>query len=371
MQRKDCDMMKASNQFKVGLLIAIIAGVSQSALAESVELWRDAAITDDQIYLRDVCTLSQFDEAVLDRFYSIAIAKAPEIGESAAVSMAEIRRVLSDNGLNPALTTFKGATDCQVKRLARTFESEPNQGTAQVADASGNNGTQHGGRTLREVIEADLGSDAESLGGWVEVVYGKSVGSMLEMREGEFEFEIHRTNDKQLGLVSMDVIVYAQGKEVQRVGVVADVTFVKPTVVAARPINLNATVSKRDVSIVNKSYKRFESAGFASADAVVGQRAKRFIRVGEIVRDRNLEPVPLVKRGQIVQVHSKAGGVVIESVGRVMKAGAYGDVIELQTADRAKRKFTAMVTGPGLVSVGPIHADGLGADTHLALGGEQ
>ncbi len=361
-------MMKASNQFKVGLLIAIIAGISQSARAESVELWRDATITDDQIYLRDVCTLSQFDNATPDQFYSLAIGKAPKVGEAAVVSMADVRRVLQENGLNPAVTTFKGATDCAVKRIARTFEPPAGQVADPIAGASTR---RYGGRTLREVIEADLGSDAESLGGWVEVVYGKSIGSMLDMREGKYEFEIHRTNDKQLGLVSMDVVVFSNGQAVQRVGVVANVTFIKPTVVAARPINLNATVSKRDVSIVNKSYKRFESAGLASTDSVIGQRAKRFIRVGEIIRDRNLEPVPLVKRGQIVQVHSKAGGVVIESVGRVMKAGAYGDVIELQTADRAKRKFTAMVTGPGLVSVGPIHAGGLGADTHLALGGEQ
>ncbi|GJM24651.1 MAG: hypothetical protein DHS20C16_10660 [Phycisphaerae bacterium] len=361
-------MMKVSTQFTFVLIFASIAGVGQSVQAETVELWRDATVTDEQVYLRDICTLSKFEHVAVDQFYSLAVAKVSEVGESAVVSMADVRRVLKDNGLNPAVTMFKGATDCQVKRVAKTFETQPDQASPTTADV---NSTRPSGRTLREFIEADLGKDAQRLGGWVQVVYGKSIGSMLEMREGSYEFEIRRTNDKQLGLISLDVIVYANGEEVQRAGVVADVTFVKPTVVAARPINLNAAITKRDVSIVNRNYKRFEQAGLASMSAVIGQRAKRFIRVGEIIQERNLEPVPLVKRGQIVQVHSRSGGVVIESVGRVMKPGVYGDVIELQTADRARRKFTAMVTGPGLVSVGPINANGLGAATHLALGVEQ
>jgi flagella basal body P-ring formation protein FlgA len=368
MQRKDCDMRKVSNQIKTGLLFAIAACVCPSARAETVELWRDATITDEHVSLRDICTLSQFEHVAVDQFYALAVAKAPEIGESAVISMADVRRILIENGLNPALTMFKGATQCEVKRVARTLPDEMGQSAPnhEFAEAS-----MPGGRTLRQVIEADLGNDAQQLGGWVQVVYGKSIGSMLDMREGPYEFEIRRTNDRQLGLISLEIIVLANGEEVQRAGVVADVTFVKPTVVAARPINLNAAISKRDVSIVNKNYKRFEQAGLASVDAVIGQRAKRFIRVGEIVQERHLEPVPLVKRGQIVQVHSRSGGVMIESVGRVMKPGAYGDVIELQTADRTRRKFTAMVTGPGLVSVGPMSANGLGSATHLALGGEQ
>ncbi len=357
--------MNASKHISTVLTFATIAIVSQSARAESVELWRDATVTGEQVYLRDICTLSQFEQVVVDQFYALTVAKAPEIGASAVVSMADIRRVLNENGLNPALTMFKGATQCEVKRITRTLPAEIAQ-----SDSYSQTSQPRGG-TLREFVEAELGKDARRLGGWVQVVFGKSIGSMLDMREGEYEFDIRRTNDKQLGLISLDVIVYKNGEEVQQVGVVADVTFVKPTVVAARPINLNAPITKRDVSIVNKNYKRFEQAGLDSVNAVIGQRAKRFIRVGEIIQERNLEPVPLVKRGQIVQVHSRSGGVVIESVGRVIKSGAYGDVVELQTADRTKRKFTAMVTGPGSVSVGAMDASVLGAATHLALGGDQ
>ncbi len=357
--------MKVSKHITSLLVFATIASFGQPARAESVELWRDATVTEAQVYLRDICTLNQFGPSAVESFYSLVVAKAPEVGESALIAMADVRLVLIKNGLNPALTMFKGAMQCEVKRIARTVPD------GIMADARGTTESVHQprGSTLREFIESDLGKDARRLGGWVKVVFGKAIGSMLELREGEYEFEVRRTNDKQLGLISLDVIVYKNGEIVQRVGVVADVTFVKPTVIASRPINLNAPITKRDVSVVNKNYKRFEQAGIDSINAVVGQRAKRFIRVGEIIQERNLEPVPLVRRGQMVQVHSRSGGVVIESVGRVVKAGAYGDVVELQTADRARRKFTATVTGPGLVSVGPMNANEPGGSTHFALGG--
>jgi flagella basal body P-ring formation protein FlgA len=66
---------------------------------------------------------------------------------------------------------------------------------------------------------------------------------------------------------------------------------------------------------------------------------------------RDLEPVPLVKRGQIVDVHSKVGGVAIVTAAKALSEGAYGDVVELRTGDRGRERFSATVTGPGHVTV--------------------
>ncbi|NOX57390.1 MAG: flagellar basal body P-ring formation protein FlgA, partial [Planctomycetes bacterium] len=331
-------------------------------------LWREATVVDADVRIGDVCTLDGFEPGATERFREVRVLASPAVGESAGVSMQAIQKALAASGMNAATTVFKGATSCAVNRIAKKRNTE--------SDRKGRGGKNHRqteprGRTLRDVIKDDLNEDAAYLGGWVKVVYGRAFASMLELREGEYEFEIQRTNAKRLGLISFDVYVHADGEQVQHASVVANVTFVKPTVVAARPINLSATIGPRDVKIVNMTYARFEQKGLDSLRAVVGQRAKRFIAAGQVVHDRNLEPIPLVKRGQIVEVRSRVGGVVIESVGRVMKAGAFGDVVELQTADRAKVKFTAIVSGPGLVSVGRLGGPTPDAATRLALGGEE
>ena len=80
-----------------------------------------------------------------------------------------------------------------------------------------------------------------------------------------------------------------------------------------------------------------------------------------MLMNRDMESVPLVKRGQVVEVHSGSGGVVVVTAAKSLSDGAYGDVIELRTNDRGPKKFNAMVIGAGRATVlnGQMGIDGL------------
>ena len=107
--------------------------------------------------------------------------------------------------------------------------------------------------------------------------------------------------------------------------------------------------------------------GYGDVDAVVGQRAKRFISRGQVVEGGDLEPVPLVKRGQLVEVHSRVGGVVVVSAAKALEAGAYGDVVALRTSERGPSQFSAVVTGAGRVRLNGSEP----MEAQLAMGGER
>jgi len=164
---------------------------------------------------------------------------------------------------------------------------------------------------------------------------------------------VTRRSARSLGLVSLDVAVRRAGQTVQVVPMAVTVSLTRPVVVARRAINAQAPIRAEDLHVVEMTFTQVGQAGLAEAQRAIGQRAKRFIAAGETLHLRMLEPVPLVHRGQIVEVHTLAGGVRLVTAAKAMQSGAFGDLIELRSHDGAKRRLTAVVTGPRRAEVRP------------------
>ena len=93
-----------------------------------------------------------------------------------------------------------------------------------------------------------------------------------------------------------------------------------------------------------------ESIGVTDLASVVGQQARRFVDRGEMLTARDVKPVPLVKRGQLVTVYHRQGGVLIRTVGKALAGGSYGDLIPVKN-EGSRRWFDATITGPQTVEV--------------------
>jgi flagella basal body P-ring formation protein FlgA len=86
------------------------------------------------------------------------------------------------------------------------------------------------------------------------------------------------------------------------------------------------------------------------AEALIDQQAKRMIPPGTLITADMLEPLPLVKRGQLVTVLYNRGGLEIKLVGKVMQNGYRNDVVQVRN-ERSKEVFRAKVIGAGQVLV--------------------
>lgn len=354
MTRKDCDRTKGiANRTTVqrAAIVALLAWASP-ALAGSVSLWREAVVTDDDVRIADVCRLEGLDAATAGSIGDLVVRESPQVGGSIIVTVDEVRRALADGGANLATIVLKGAAHCDVTRPKRVESRLPADGAdASSRGAARSSRQEKPTRTLRDAIEAFLQDDLGVQGATVHVQFGRTTGGLLELSEPEYTFDIKRSTGRKLGLVGLNVTVVSGSEPVQEVPVLVEVSFTKPTVVAARAINVGATISPLDVRVVDMTFDQRDRVGAGDPDAIVGQRAKRFIPAGQIVSARDIEPVPLVKRGQVVSVHSQVGGVSIVTAAKALSSGTYGDAVELRTGERGARQFTGTVTGPGRVRI--------------------
>ena len=83
---------------------------------------------------------------------------------------------------------------------------------------------------------------------------------------------------------------------------------------------------------------------------VVGLRAKRSLRKHQIFRASQVEGVPLVERGDRVQIVLQAGALRISAAGKAQEAGALGDWIRVLNMD-SKRELSGRVDRDGRVHV--------------------
>ena len=138
----------------------------------------------------------------------------------------------------------------------------------------------------------------------------------------------------------------------QTVPVVAQVSLVRPALVARRSINQGAVIRPQEVELVPLTFSRTDKLGIDDTAQVIGQQAKRFISAGSLIDCSMIESVPLVTRGQLVTLTSVAGAVRVVTTAKALEDGLLGETIAVRAADDKRVEFDAVVVGPGAVDIG-------------------
>lgn len=336
--------------------------------------------------LADVAALSGFDAATMDRLSTLVIAPVPLSGGLRRIDVEQVRLALDAARLNLAEITIMGAARCDVRATApppppaEISETTTNQdaaargpaprfpgegvhpartalGSRHAADASHNASAptrDHAPSpdTLEFALRNHIAAWTTDLGGRVDVRFGAAHRPALALRSPDCRFVI-RPRDAavdHVGMVWFDVEVQRDDKPVQIVPILAEITLLRPVVVAARVINYGQEITPRDIRMEERPFRKLDDLGVTEASAAIGAESRRALRPGDMLRPRDLQSKPLVRRNELVTVWSRAGGVVVHSTARAMRQGWLGDVIELR-AEGAESRFMGQVSGPGTVTV--------------------
>jgi flagella basal body P-ring formation protein FlgA len=89
------------------------------------------------------------------------------------------------------------------------------------------------------------------------------------------------------------------------------------------------------------------SVGFQCENA----RAAKTLVPGRVITESDLEPIPLVKQGQQVNLEFKDGAVRVVMVGRALHDGAIGDIIPVSVRLGRERRLQGRVQSNGLVQL--------------------
>ncbi len=329
-------------------VIAAAACMMQAAVAVTalpvVEVYPQAVVRTEKVVLADLAGFEGFDEQAAEALGQVEVCSAPKPGEAESVDVEQVRKVLSGARVNLASLCISGSASCKVYRPGAMSD---------VQQAKADKGQdKHEANTVETAVRKALADRLVKFDGQAEVRFAAASKGVLGLGGKDVTFHVRSRNGVLLGLVTVDVDIVETGKVARTVPVMAEVLLSKGVVVARGPINRGAMVRPEDVSLEERRFTRIEDIGLTTSSVVVGREAKRFIPQGEMVTSRDIQAMPLVRRGDYVTVWFRRGGLSIRGSAKALKEGSQGERIEVK-AEPKGQVYAVVVTGPKTVEADP------------------
>ncbi|MFH1278952.1 MAG: flagellar basal body P-ring formation chaperone FlgA [Candidatus Eisenbacteria bacterium] len=152
------------------------------------------------------------------------------------------------------------------------------------------------------------------------------------------------------GPVVLSVEFLDGDRVLERRVVSARVRVWRDVVVTDRRLDRHETVDSGDLRLERREIRTVADDVFGAATALEGMRTRRMLGDGVIVKRDDVEPVPLVRRGERVMLTVSYGGITVSAVAKALDDGVSGDVIRVKN-ERSGRRLYGVVVAEGLVRV--------------------
>jgi len=321
------------------IVVVALALIASSSHAAVIRLHTEHRATKSIVRLGDVADVESADAEEAARLESLELLPAPAAGRTQEVTLRDIQDALARHNLNPVSHLFSGAGRVAVSgpAAART------QTAAFLTTSQTRRAEDRVGQAIGEYLQARVApghwdvelelneAQADAVSSHHEAV---SVSGARELPEGRVRFDV--VLQSMTGPVGFFVD--------------ADVSQAPAVVVATRPIPRGAKVRATDVELQHAAPPRGEKVMFSTVEAVIGMEVTRAIRAGQVLDDRSVQPVVLVRRRDVLTVYSRAGGIEVRTTARAVDDGSLGELIAVESLTNRK-SFFARVSGPQTVEV--------------------
>ncbi|MCA9242524.1 MAG: flagellar basal body P-ring formation protein FlgA [Phycisphaerales bacterium] len=382
-------MIRTKHNISIRLIVATLmasvsTGVAQVTPEEApvmrpafsqLRMYAEVAVAPGQVTFGDVLSFDDADPQLIEAIRDLPVTRSASTCPGALMlSHDEVRAQLRSVGVNMALITLTGARVCRVTAVAQPAAS---------GDASANNTLQtapvllasappaddraivtgqtttttarvHTGgvSTLQDAIHAYVARELAPYGE-PEIGYGVGSEALLSLMAPPFSFSVRSAAGSPLGTRTFRVTISRDGRDQREVAVVAHVRLIRPVVVAERPLNLGQVIAPLDVRVEKRPFDTLENVELAEPGAVIGQQASRFMRIGEVVTEKDIKRAALVQRSQRVKLIQTQGGVHIEFIGSALESGGFGETIRVRVGEsrRDRQEALGRVVGPGRVEL--------------------
>jgi flagella basal body P-ring formation protein FlgA len=121
-----------------------------------------------------------------------------------------------------------------------------------------------------------------------------------------------------------------------------------PAVVAIRSVGRGEVVTAADVELRLVDARSKSAGQRVAADSVeklIGMETRQAIKAGDIVYSDQVQARVLVKRGDVITITSRSGGIRVRTSGRAMHDAAQGELVQVESLG-SREKYDARVIGP-------------------------
>jgi flagellar basal body P-ring formation protein FlgA len=313
------------------LLLTLLAAVAlcRPSLAASIGIPSHAIVDKATISLVDLHAAIKASPEETNRLDTVVVALAPAPGQNAVLTRTEIVSRLSQAGFTAESLKFTCPETVQITRRALVIKgadivtAAADFIRAQVPVTQGDELTVNAASTPADIVAAygKLNLSCESLG----QVSGRN-------------------------LVSVAVTVSVDNETIRRSVIQLRISLVGDVLVASHALVRNAILQDADVKLVRKDLLGMRGAPLRAVGDITGKRTTLALAAECMLTDANIEPAPLIKKGQEVTITVWAAGVVVTVPGNALEDGAPGAIIRVRT-NFNKDDFTAKVVGEGNVAI--------------------
>ncbi len=295
-------------------LFVPLADVRRAAVAE---IRCDAVVEGPAITLRQVARWAEEDATAFSAVADLAVARFYEDKPTRTVQLADIRSTLEDAGVDLGAINFSGAVECKVIRSGPAVAPVPAEAPARIpstqplANLSSTPvddppAVAEEVRSLREILLADIVNrfalPAESL----QVKFDPDSEKLVELAEPLCRFTIEPRRQPNIGPMAWDVTVTSDAGK-QKATIKAYVRAWQMQLIATRPILYRQVIRDEDLNERRVLVDHVSENGAFVKEQAIGQQAARDLAVNSVVTPRMLEPVQVVRAGELVNVIVEQG----------------------------------------------------------------
>lgn len=352
---------------------------SDRARGASIELRAEATIYGNEIRFGQIARWADVDRDIFEPLAQLIVARFGEKQAVRSLSIAELRSLLRDAGVNVSMMNFTGSLTCTITRsdaqvsnpdkldqlIAAEERSNAPALSTSPARAEDRGGTQVAAssvqfdaapektvQTLRDLLTADLASRVKLPVESLQLTFRGEDDRILRLAEPQFRFSIDGQRVGNLGDVSWQVTITSD-KGSTRSFIQARAQAWQNQLVVARPLSVKQLITAADVVERRTLVDRVSDDPLLSREQVVNQQASRDLKAGTVMTARLVDPVQLVRPGQFVSIEHSVGSVMVKIVARAVDGGSFGQTIRVKS-ETTREVFRVTVTGPQTASINPV-----------------
>lgn len=293
----------------------------------SIVLPAEASSTGLEISVEEIATVKGDDAAEVERVRAASLGYAPAPGFHRTLR-ADLLTAALRQSMPDIQVTVEGAPRCRVTCTTTTIP-----GARITAEAS------------QAVRAALTGMDAEAT----------PVMDLadLVLPKGDEEPRLRAAYSLERvfpGKVQVPVEVWLGGRLYRTVQVQFEVTVWQRQAVLKQAIPAGTNLVPGMFKVVRTQVNTGGGLQHLGLEELAGSVANRAMAAGASVTERDVKRVTLVKRGDLVQVAVRSGGVTVKDVGQAQSNGRMGERVRVQLRSSGI-ELLAVVRGPKLLEV--------------------
>lgn len=391
---------------RIVAIVAVLAASQVMAEAQrpaALELRSEAAVIGSEVRLRQVARWSRRDAAVFTDLGELVVARFSPGNSEMSLEVTQVRELLEGAGVSPADIVLRGASKVAVTRLdarspdaqrapileskelaelldtkapaapqANATSAGPRDDAPQ-ADAQQASGTTQspstqpspasslsqvsdlvGQETLKQALSKDLAERLSLPVEDVELTFDPADEKLLRAQGPVFNWAITAVRASNLGPVRWSVTIWT-GKNAsasRKVQLEAKARAWKNALVLRKALSSNQVLREEDFEEKRLLLERMPDSALLTREQALTMQSNRPLPPGTVLTARTLDPVLLVRTGQVVNVTLSTGPIEIRAVAKALDGGCYGNTIRVKN-EETNEILSVTVTGPQEARVGP------------------